>query len=188
MIELKKLGEEEAESVSRMIEAMYLEGNCYEFALGIHRDTGLPIIGLVNDGTVWHVGIRYTDGRFFDARGFVEESEIEVPFRKQGPFEIRIVAIDELLASREISGEGAARASMLVQALHPDFPWRESVLINRIRLFMEALEGLCKTHGLMIRAPFQTTRPIIDVAYGDEKGFSMSPIPIGGGYFFDRVL
>jgi hypothetical protein len=188
MIEIKKLGEEDAESVSHMIEGIYLEGNCYEFALGVHQDTGFPLAGLVNNGTVWHAGVRHSDGRFFDARGFVEESDIEVPFRKQGPFEIREITIQEMQASRQISEEGALHASQMVQVVYPDFPWNECSLISKTRAFLDELEELCRLHGFMIRAPYVTTQPIVELAHGDEKGFSMSPVMSGGGYLFDRIL
>jgi hypothetical protein len=150
-VRTKPLSVEMHQDLRRQCEEAYLRSLSYEFALGISRRTGLPLIGMVHDGIVLHAGVRDTQGKFFDARGPVDDCDMAELFPEASHIVIRNITVDDMRCAREVSESIANRAACMAQLVWPDLPWNDQSESRRILRFAEHLFDLCKDHGYFVR-------------------------------------
>ncbi|MDR3558693.1 MAG: hypothetical protein P4L61_04115 [Candidatus Pacebacteria bacterium] len=190
-LKFEKLNEESLQILDDMARSIYLDGQCYEFAIALHRGLGWDLVGVMTGSIVGsvirHALVKSPDGKLWDIRGTVPVPEIGKPFDLDKVTLEYIMTEDMLRQVRPISESAINRASLFAQALWPDLPWRETTLRRKAFFFMADLEGLCRKHGIWIRAPYPAAQIVLCESCGDEKGFKLSPT-LDGQYFFDRVL
>ena len=169
------------------LKALYLEGECYAFAIAVHRGTGWPMVGLIKDGIARHALIRQPDGRLFDARGVVTDEELGEPFSMSAPYEFRNITEQYLYAIRPVTEISIRHARLLAEELWPDVPWDVSEQM-KVRAFTDALENLCRQHGFWIRASIPGSPPLLERAHGDEGGYTIQCYIDGVTYVLNRYL
>ena len=54
---------------------VYLDGECYAFAVALQQNLGWPIMGLMHGGTIRHALLQRPDGGLFDARGPIKSKD-----------------------------------------------------------------------------------------------------------------
>jgi hypothetical protein len=185
-VTFEKLSEENWKSLHGLCLGVYLDGCCYEFALAVSRGTGWPMVGLMHNDTIRHVAVVGSDGNIRDARGIVALEKFRDPFGLTSPSQLRSVSEAEILKVRPVNDFGIARASLMAEALWPEWPWKETCRCSKVFAFLTELEDLCKKHEVWIRAPYQNMRIVIDEMHGDE-GFVFEPT-MTGQHFFDRKI
>lgn len=183
---------EDRECLLRMCTGMFLEGQCYEFALALHRGLGWPIIGLIHQDTIFHALVRDPEGNHWDSRGKLKDSEISAPFCVPSPPELREVTYKELLSVREGNGltiveHSIETASCFSQTLWPELPWKDT-RASKIQHFLADLEELSRRYGIWIRGPVPAASPHLSEEFGEESGYWFAPTVDGFGFYFDRNL
>lgn len=184
------LDQEYWEIFHQMCLGMYLDGGCYAFATALHRGLGWPMVGLMHGTEIRHVGVKCPDGGLCDARGFVPYESFGDPFGLSCPHELREVTEDELLREGETPEyrENLVRIALkTAEVLWPRLPWKKS-FESKISDFANELETLSKKHGLWIRSPFPTAKPLITVGDGDEGGYEIRPTADGLTFSIDRYF
>ena len=167
-----------------------LDGECYAFAIAMHRCLGWPMIGLMQGKLIRHVGIVDPDGNIWDCRGKITKEEFGKPFLGvKFPYETRPITEDKLkaiapvLSNREPLIESLSKKAQMVW---PELPWKPVTLIVRVRAFAEELEALSRKHGLWLYGNFPATLPAIAEGHGDEKGYCLEAVM--SGYMINRIL
>ena len=80
-----------------------------------------------------------------------------------------------------------AFARKMAEKIWPELPWIVSEA-KRVSAFCDELEALCSKHGLWIRAPYPSSKPVLAIGEGDEAGYSVYPTDDGLSYTIDRRL
>lgn len=170
----------------------FLDGACYEFAIGVHRATSLPMVGLMQDvegQEIRHAVISLSYGRYFDIRGFVDEEEVGQPFGLSPPYTLKPIDEEGMRTIRPVHEYNIVRAAQIAQMLWPDdLPWVESSLLNRVGKFLDELESLCERHGLFIHAsaPSLTWWPIIAEKTEIDGNYVFRPLVNSPSFIFGR--
>jgi len=168
--------------------SVYLHGECYAFAIALHRELGWPIVGLMHEGTVRHAMVqRPKDGRLFDARGSVPEGKVGKPFEISPPYNLAQVEERDLQAIQPVQEASIQWAVQVAEKLWPALPWRDS-LRERMRNFAEELETLSHKHGLWIRGSMPAQPPLLVPGNGDESGYALCPLADGSTYTIGRTF
>lgn len=187
MITLKQLDEEERESLRAMAESIYLDGECYAFAIALHRGLGWQMRALRTD-TIRHVLLRDArDGSFWDVRGRVKLKDIGTPFGIQEFGLLDPVGESDLFAIRRVDDLSISRAAWMAQALWPHLPWKDGVM-QKYAAFLRELELLSQKHGVYLYASLPTAWPVLTEAAGGEVGYAFKPSVTGPSYFINRQL
>jgi hypothetical protein len=184
-ITYKPLSEEDHKSLHELSQSVYLDGECYAFAIALHRLLGWDLIGIMEGEVVRHACVVHC-GRYYDVRGQVPKNKLGAPFGLSSP-ELRPITEETLYATRPIGDSSIAQSEWIAEALWPELPWRSGPMV-KYRSFLIELAALCEKHGTYIFAPYPMAKPLLTEAVGDEKGFMFSPTSNGRLYFFDRVL
>lgn len=172
--------------------SMYLDGECYAFAIALHQGLGWPLAGLMDGEIIRHAAVWGPDGMLHDARGAIPVEEVGHPFGLTWPYDIRAIT------EGDIRGESTApesrtyrvnNARRTAEALWPDLPWRES-LEARVRAFVDELEELSRKHECWIRSPTPANPPIIAIGNGDgdESGYTISQVLGSPSFTLDRFF
>ncbi|MBU6231848.1 hypothetical protein KGP36_04220 [Patescibacteria group bacterium] len=184
------LDEENRDSIHKMSLGIYLDGCCYEFAAALNRDLGWPLYGLMTVNPlgliIRHAVAKDPRHRYWDIRGPVKRRSLGSPFDLNDPL-IQPISLEDMRKIRPVDDGDIDRASLTAQALWPELPWLAHTLHARSQEFLVRLTDLCRKHGVWIRAPYPAAQVVLSNAYGDEKGFKLSPT-LDGQYFFDRML
>jgi hypothetical protein len=174
------------EILANMCRSIYLEGECYAFAIAVHRGTDLPIYGLMENSIVLHAVVLLPDDRYLDARGPVNARSVGDPFNLRQP--VNIVPVDEarLFAQRHIGDISIRRAGFFAEALWPELPWKNP-LCKRVAAFVKDLDRISRKHKFFIRAPVPGARPVLAPAEGNEQ-YELQLTDCGTTYLIDRAL
>ena len=183
---LKPLASEFVEALHSLCIGMYLDGQCYEFAIALHRKAGLPMIGLIERNIIRHVLVRDTDGSLRDTRGKVELADVGKPFGVLQPYELRDISEADILKVRPVREADIVTAVRLAELVWPDLPWNGEA--KKMIAFTQELEALSRRHGIWIRAAYPTAMPVLSEAFGEEAGYVITPTANAGGYLLDRNL
>lgn len=183
---LKPLDSESVEVLHGICLGTYLDGQCYEFAIALHRKLGLPMVGLIDGGTIRHALLRHTDGSLRDVRGVVSLLEVGKPFGIQQPYNLRDISEADILKVRPVRENGIDTAIHLAELIWPDLQWNGEA--KKVTAFVEELEVLSRKHGIWIRAAYPTAMPVLSEAFGEELGYTITPTANAGGYLLDRRL
>jgi hypothetical protein len=165
---------------------IFLEGECYAFAIALHQGLGWPMVGLMMNGTIWHAGVRNPFGGIRDVRGNLSEEEFCGHFGGL-PSEIREIDIKELYAQRPISDLSILRARRCAELLWPDIEWRTTTYL-RVCAFAEELESLSRKYGFWIASAVPTATPLLFKGHGDEGGYEVRPTVDGTAHTINRYL
>jgi len=165
-----------------------LDGECYAFAIAMHRCLGWPMIGLMQGESIRHAGVIDPDGNIWDCRGKISKEEFGEPFLGiKFPYETRPITEEKLrvlvpmLSNRDHFIESLSKQAQMVW---PEFPWKQDTLVVRVRAFAEELEALSRKHGLWIYGNFPTALPSIAEENGEEKGYKLETVR--GSYMINR--
>lgn len=189
-IKFERLDKENWDSLHRLARNIYLDGSCYEFAAAMNRDLGWTLHGLMTVNPlgliIRHAVTNDPRGRFWDIRGPLRKKDVGHPFDIADPM-IKAITIEDMRKIRPVADKAIDRASLVAQTLWPDLPWLGHTLHARSLAFLVRLTDLCRDLGVWVRAPYPAAKIVLSDAYGDEKGFAISPT-LDGQYFFDRML
>ena len=169
---------------------IYLDGECYAFAIALHRGLGWPIIGLINGDIIRHTAVQSPDGILHDARGVISKNEFAAPFDIVPPHNLVEVSEEKLLRdgeTNEIREASIQMARKIAEAIWPKLPWKES-LASKVSAFADELEILCKKHRIWIRASFPATAPILAPSMDDEGGYILKPTADGLSFTIGRYF
>lgn len=190
---IKRLGDDDQEDwdiLQGMHERGYLHGECYAFAIALHRGLGWPIVGVINTNDIAeHVGVRTPEGLLRDIRGAIDEESFAEPYSKlKTPLVFREVTEKELYDTREvIHDQVIAQARIIAESLWPELPWKDSKEA-RLKAFADELEQLSRKYSLWVCAPVPTQKPVLFNGNGDEKGYDLLPTVTGNAYLINRRL
>ncbi|MBI2642554.1 MAG: hypothetical protein HYW97_01795 [Candidatus Wildermuthbacteria bacterium] len=165
---------------------VYLDGECYAFAIALQQNLGWPIMGLIHKGTIRHALLQRPDGGLFDARGPVKSKDAGKPFEVPHPYDLKPVEEIDLRKIRPIQELSITRALDIAQRIWPDLPWQNS-MHERARRFAEELEALSRKYGVWIYARVPAAQPFLTLAHGDETGYALSTALSGGICVFNRI-
>ncbi len=182
----KPLDREDWDGLHSLAMSVHLDGECYLFAIALHRALGWPLIGLMSSDVIRHALLKCGDEVYFDVRGNVLYTGIGEPFDMVPPYDLREIQEKDLAQMRPFTDFNLETVIWMAQALWPELPWKSGPLVEA-KAFLEELDTLCKKHRKWIRAPLPTTLPIICESHGDET-YSFTPSVNGRDYFFDRVI
>ncbi|MEM9336338.1 MAG: hypothetical protein AAGA35_00580 [Patescibacteria group bacterium] len=182
------------------LDSIFLDGECYAFAIALHQGLGWPLIGIMEGDVIRHALVKipndspvFRDSKIphgqellFDARGCVSEDEIGLPFGLTPPWNSTSITIEQLYAVREIQEASITLARQMAEIVWPHLPWKEN-FDDQVVNFLTAIEAVCREHGFMIRSHYPTAKPIISPCTGDEDGFRVERISRDQAVF-DRKL
>src|SRR3989344_3402014 len=165
---------------------IYLKDSSCEFAAALHLGLGLlyPMVALMNEGQMRHVGIREVDGMFRDARGVASLEEFGKPFGLKPPYDLRNVSLEDLRTERIVLDENIERALGMAQMLWPDLQWMQGPLC-KARSFVLELEKLSRKHGGWVHS-LGTSLPILSLTEDGEEGYALGSALHGSSYCFNR--
>lgn len=182
---LKDADPEAWESLQEM-HSGFLHGECYAFAIALHRGLGFDLIGLIdNDGVIQHAMVADPDGVLRDIRGRVSKEEATAPFSVAT---IRTIEEEALYRTRGIIHDRTiAAARKVAETLWPELPW-ESTAVQKVKEFTDELEALCRKHGLLVWGAIPAQPPLISPL--DEElfqGYSVTPTIHGTTFILKRT-
>ena len=171
---IKRLSDSEKEDLRSVFAAAYMCRPCVAMAVAAHRRTGWPIVVLRSAaGELLHAGVNAPGRGYLDVRGVLPEEE----FRGSRQGALSWAEEEALMDEAGVAEDDVTKAARLLCLLFDDLPGT-NVLAARFGGFADALEALCREHGVWLRA--DGPRGIIAYeAYGEEVGFEVSFGPTG---------
>lgn len=190
MTAICKPDKEVMEFMRDICRSMFLDGECYAFAVALHRGLSWPIFGLMRNNEIRHAFLRpanVSDDVFFDARGYIEEEKLGKPFGLDQPYELRQIEEKDLYTKRPILDNYINKARQFAEIVWPKLDWKGGTRADKILAFAKELEALSREHGLWIRAAFPGALPLLAGGCGDES-YSFKLMPDGLTYSVDRLI
>lgn len=185
-----KPDKEVIEFIRDLCKSMFLDGECYAFAIALHRGLGWPMLGLMCNNEIRHAFLHpanVSSDVFFDARGYISEEKLGKPFSADLPYELRQIEEKDLYSARPILDNFIDKARQFAEIVWPNLPWRGGTRANKILTFSKELEALSRKHGLWIRGTFPGTPPLLAEGCGDES-YSLKLMPDGLTYSVARLI
>lgn len=186
---VKTLDEDVREFLNGYLKSLYLDGQCYELAIALHRGLNWELVGLVQtiDGhaVVRHAAVRHPDGGYFDGRGKLTEQAFLEPF---GAGDIVTFWLEAELKhrTRAITERSIIAAGNVAMSRWPELPWNHDTRFMKVVSFVDDLENLCRYHGFWLyNGP--ASWPMIVPGDGDEVGYALATTG-NGSYTANRVL
>lgn len=168
---------------------VFLEPECYAFAIALNRALGWPIVGLMKGSVVEHAVLRSPKG-LVDYRGEFfakDDAVLGMPFGLSPPYELKVVYESDLRAIRIVHEHDIAVARNTAEALWTDYPW-DNPVYRRMIAFTDELEALSRKYGIWIRSPVPAQRPILSFACDGEAGYDLQIMMDGRQCMIDRRL
>lgn len=192
MAVIRKPDKDIMESMRNLCKSMFLDGECYAFAIALHRGLGWPILGLVINNEIRHAFLNpridnADSGILFDARGYIAKEKLGKPFGVNQPYELRQIEEKDLYAARPIMKNFIDKARQFAEILWPDLPWKGGTRANKILAFANGLESLSRKCELWIRSPFPGSLPLLAEGCDDES-YSLKIMADGLTYSIDREI
>jgi hypothetical protein len=183
---IKKIDKIGKEFLTDFLESS-IHGDCYPFAIALHRNLGWPIIGLFKKEKIIHVGVKSPDEKIWDGRGEVSEEELAEPFITS-PYSIRHVAEEELVATGTVDEYTIETLLEKAQIVWPDLPWKNGTPWDKVIAFADDLEKLSRKHKLWICGNNPMSLPMIFQGQDDETGYAIEPSIDGNAFTINRAL
>jgi len=188
LIVVKKISEE-AENIIKHFLSASVYGQCYCFAIALHRNLGWPIVGILKGENIIHAGVKSPEGKIWDGRGEVLEKEFFEPFKLLKKYPIINVKEERLIYTGKVSEELVELYKEKAQAVWPDLPWKNQTYQQKVVAFTEELEALSRKYKLWITGPYPAKKSVILEGFDDEVGYE---IELTGGdgttHTIDRKL
>ena len=162
-------------------------GDCYDFAIAMHRNLDWSLIGLIDESKIIHVGVKTPKGEIWDGRGKVSEEEFGGHFISP-PFIIQEVTEEELLATGGVREHNVELILRRAQLAWPDLLWKSETIQKRMADFADELEEISRKHKLWIGGMTPTSLPIVFEGFNDETGYAIKPNTDGNAFTINRVL
>ena len=186
MATMTKRSEEGVKFLADMLKCT-IHGQCYYFALALHRGLEWTLVGLMEGETVVHAGVRSPEGKFWDGRGEISVDEFVRPFTRDDSWVISEVT--EVMLVRKIVQEHLVEYfQKKAQGVWPELPWKTTSCQEQISSFADELEALSRKHGLWIYGSIPTMLPMVAEGYGDEAGYEITMQANGDSYTINRVF
>lgn len=169
---------------------VFLDGECYAFAIALHRGLGWPIFGLILNDEIRHAFLypaNVSSDVFFDARGYIAEEKLGEPFDIDYPYKLQQIEEKDLYATRPILDNSIDKARQFAEIIWPNLDWKGGARADKILAFAKELEALSRKHGLWIRAAFPGTPPLLAEGCGDES-YSLKIMADGCTYSVNRII
>lgn len=185
-----KPDKEVMEFMRDLCRSMFLDGECYAFAVALHCGLSWPMFGLMRNNEIRHAFLypaNVSNGVFFDARGYIAEEKLGKPFGVDQPYELRQIEEKDLYAKRPILDNSIDKARQFAEIIWPNLPWKGGTRADKILEFAREFEALSRKHGLWIRAAFPGTPPLLAEGCGDES-YSLKLMPDGLTYSVARLI
>lgn len=164
-----------------------IHGDCYPFAIALHRNLGWPIIGLFKKERIIHVGLKSPDEKIWDGRGEISEEEFAEYFITS-PYSIRHVTEEELIATDMVDEYTIETLLKKSQLIWPNLPWKNDTPLDKVIAFTDDLEKLSRKYKLWIYGNTPTSLPTIFQGQDDETGYAIRPSINSGAFTINRVL
>lgn len=177
---------EEAKKFLSDLLAASINGNCYEFAVMMHRNLGWPLVGLIENFQIIHVGVKSPDGKYWDGRGGLSQTDFIKPFKKDC-LEFEYIEESDLI-SHKISDRVVGIFLEKAQLLWPELPWKKPTDLEIIEFFAKDLEELSRKYRLWIGSPTSSGPSVIFKGIGDETGYELTLSEDGNAFFINRKL
>lgn len=103
------------------------------------------------------------------------------------PYELRVLAEDDLRAVRPVPEGRISVAMRIAQAVWPDLPWKTDTLECRVRAYVEELTVLSAKHGLWVTPTSPGGRPVLSQDPGMSPGYTLYQTIDGLGFCMDRA-
>lgn len=191
-IPLQKSDPEGHALMGELIRNLYLDAQCYEFALALSESLGWPIVGVIapynGELTVRHAVLLSSHNAYFDARGYLIKSEIGAPFGlDSSEYRLKLpLTRADLEQVRPIDEHAMRLARELAEAYWPKLPWKDG-LVKRTTAFIDELETLSRKHGIWVFGHLPTTWPGLSVGEGEEvAGYTLETNSTGLSMRFNR--
>lgn len=183
---LEPLLKEDREMFYSMLRGTYLDGECYAFAIALHRGLGWPMEGLMQGKVIRHAAVRSPDGSLHDVRGFISDHEFGSPFLEP-PYVIRAIEEYELFDARTIEDGSIANARRTAELIWPELPWVETNA-DKCAAFASDIEAVSRKHGLWIRGAVPAQSPLIAAECGEEGGYRLRSTLDGITFTLERYF
>lgn len=164
----------------------FLRGECYAFAIALHRGLGWPLVGLMQQGVAQHAGVRSPHGPLYDIRGPLSEHQFAAKYVNP-PFYFQELTEKDLYATRPIDDIVIRRARFVAEAIWPNLPWIDAIA-PKVKAFVDALEKLSREHGFWVSGATPIQMPILFAAEGDEDGYDVRVTMNGRHHTIERRL
>lgn len=181
---------DDMDAVRSIAQSMYLDGECYAFAIAVSRGTGLPIVGLMEDALPRHALVYHRNkNTFVDVRGehTMHSPELGRPFGHRPRYHLKEIPEEQLYSVRPIGERSIEYARKYADIILPGLPWKDSRTV-RAKAFCDELEALCRRHGYWLRSQAPGMKPVLSEAHGDEAGYTIEPTATGMDFVIDRRL
>lgn len=167
-------------------------GDCYHFAIALHRSLGWPIVGLANFAKISiiiHAGVKSPNGKIWDGRGELEEEKFIEPFTKKNKsYVILNIEEEDLIATGTVKESRIDFFQKKAQVLWPKLPWKSKTFQDKVTDFANELETLSRKHKLWVCGTVPTNLPIIFEGFDDEVGYEIKPTSDGNGFTINRMI
>ena len=190
-VTIQSLGEKHLTAFRETCVRIYLDGNCYPFAIALHRALGWPIIGLMHGDIIRHALVQNPEDEIYhDVRGPVAKEEIGDPFDDIfPPYELRPLKEEDLRQVQRTPAESqltevfSLRTIRVAEILFPDLPWKDPFQ-ERVYRFAKELETLSRKHGLWIRGTVPTALPLLtEMSENELTGYLLERTGVDGCTF-----
>jgi len=187
------LSGEALEVLRNTAQSVYLDGECYAFAIALKRGLGWPLAGLMEGDTIRHAMAYGISHKLYDVRGGFAQDDPKLgqPFSLRPPYQLRQIKEEQLRQVRPVHERTIRHARKLAEIIWPNWPWRSASSAHaRMTAFLDDLESISRRHGVWVRAaiPNPAMWPHLSEHEGDESGYTLYPTEDGQGYIFDRRL
>lgn len=168
--------------------AATIHGNCYHFAIAMHRGLGWPIVGLVQNREIIHAGVKSPgDEKFWDGRGALSRKEFIEPFACDY-LRFSDITEEDLAISKNFSEHAVEILLEKAQLAWPELPWKVETFQEKIIAFAKELKELSQKHGIWICASLPNGPPVIFKGEGDELGYRLTLSVEGNAFMINREL
>lgn len=188
---IEPLEDRDREILEGFTYSRFLHGECYGFAIALHRALGWKMVGMVQeDKKIVHVALKQPEGKlYFDARGSFDEECIGELYSITTSWTLQEVTEEKLKETCAPS----TNENVIAEALHtafllwPDLPWlsEENLPVYPVLQFLKELTELSRKYDLWITPRTPTTLPSLrEGNEGDE--YRLHPHTHTNAYMLDR--
>ncbi|MFA5777104.1 MAG: hypothetical protein WC906_01540 [Parcubacteria group bacterium] len=172
----------------RLMLSSSIYGQCYNFALALHRGLGWPLIGLIVDPVIIHAGVLSSEGKIWDGRGEISEADFVEPFVEGEAYIIKEIKEEDLTHEPKVKETTIDFFLEKAQLVWPELPWKQATFMEKVKTFADELEALSRKYKLWISGTLPVAPPAIFKGCDDETGYAVKLSADGNAFFINRML